>query len=71
MIFPYKYCERKLEVIHGEDNDLLLPLPESVALSLVTHLPADQTRLKIKDINLIEICNLLGDFPVVDGQNAY
>ena len=71
MIFPDKYCERELEVIHGENNDLLLPLPESVALSLVALLPVDQTRLKIKKINLKEIWNLLGDFPVGDGQNAY
>ena len=70
MIFPDKYCERELEVIHGEDNVLLLPLPESVALSLVALLPVDQTRLKIKKINLKEIWNLLGDFPVGDGQNA-
>ena len=70
MIFPYKYCERELEVIHGEDNDLLLPLPESVALSLVALLPVDQTRLNIKHINLTEIWDLLGDFPVGDEQNA-
>ena len=52
-------------MIQSEDSELLLPLPGSVA-----QLPVDQTRLKIKDINLTEIWDLLGDFPVVDGQNA-
>ena len=53
-------------MIHGEDDDLLLPLPGSEA-----QLPVDQTRLYIKDISLTIIWDLLGDFPVVDGQNAY
>ena len=65
MIFPDKNCERELEVVHGEDDDLLLPLPGGVA-----QLPVDQTRLNIKKINLTEIWDLLGDFPVGDGQNA-
>ena len=64
-IFPDKNCERELEVVHGEDDILLLPLPGSVA-----HLPVDQTRLNINYINLTEIWDLLGDFPVVDGPNA-
>ena len=66
MNFPDKNCERELEVVHREDDDLLLPLPGSVA-----QLPVDQTRLNIKNINLTEIWDLLGDFPVGDGQNAY
>ena len=53
-------------MIHSEDSELLLPLPGSVA-----HLPVDQTRLNINYINLIIIWDLLGDFPVGDGQNAY
>ena len=53
-------------MIHGEDDELLLPLPWSVAQLLV-----DQTRLNINYINLIIIWDLLGDFPVGDGQNAY
>ena len=65
MNFPDKNCERELEVVHGEDDDLLLPLPGGVA-----HLPVDQTRLNIKNINLTEVWDLLGDFPVRDGQNA-
>ena len=64
--FPDKNRERELEVVHGEDDDLLLPLPGGEA-----HLPHDQTRLKIKDINLTEFWDLLGDFPVEDGQNAF
>ena len=66
MDFPEENCERELEVIHGEDDELLLPLPGSVA-----HLPIDQTRLNIKNINLTEIWDLLDNFPVGDGQNAY
>ena len=66
MNFPDKNCERELKVVYGEDDEFLLPFPGSVA-----HLPVDQTRLKIKDINLTEIWDLLGDFPVGDGQNAY
>ena len=46
MNLPDKNCERKLEVVHGEDDGLLLPLPGSVA-----HLPVDQTSLNIKNIN--------------------
>ena len=64
--FPNKNCERELEVVHGEDDELLLPLPGGEA-----QLPVDQTRLNIKNINLTEIWDLLGDFPVGDGQNAY
>ena len=58
--FPDKYCERELEVVHGEDDNLLLPLPGGVA-----QLPVDQTRLNIKDINLTEFWAIIGDFPVV------
>ena len=66
MNFPDKNCERELEVVQGEDDGLLLPLPGGEA-----QLPVDQTRLNIKNINLTEIWDLLGDFPVVDGRNAY
>ena len=52
-------------MIHSEDSELLLPLPGSVA-----QLPVDQTRLNINYINLTEIWDLLGDFPVGDEQNA-
>ena len=53
-------------MIHGKDDELLLPLPGSVA-----QLPVDQTRLNINYINLTIIWDLLGDFPVEDGRNAY
>ena len=66
MNFPDKNCERELEVVQGEDDGLLLPLPDGEAQFLV-----DKTRLNIKDINLTEFLDLLGDFPVVDGRNAY
>ena len=65
MNFPDKNCERELEVVQGEDDGLLLPLPGGEV-----QLPVDQTRLNIKDINLTEFWDLLGDFPVEDGQNA-
>ena len=65
MNFPDENRERELEVVKGEDDELLLPLPGSVA-----QLPVDQTRLNIKHINLTEIWDLLGDFPVGDEQNA-
>ena len=65
MNFPGENCERELEVVKGEDDELLLPLPGSV-----DNLPVDQTRLNIKHINLTEIWDLLGDFPVGDGKNA-
>ena len=42
--FPDKNCERELEVVQGEDEDLLLPFPSGVA-----DLPVDQTRLNIKN----------------------
>ena len=41
--FPNKNCERELEVVHREDDSLLLPLPSGEA-----QLPVDQTRLNIK-----------------------
>ena len=66
MNFPDKNCERELEVVQGEDDGLLLPLPGGEA-----QLPVDQTRLNIKDINLTEFWDLLDDFPVVVGRNAY
>ena len=66
MNFPDKNCERELEVVQGEDDGLLLPLPGGEA-----QLPVDQTRLKIRDINLTEFWDLLGDFPVVVVRNAY
>ena len=66
MNFPGENRERELEVVKGEDDELLLPLPGSVA-----HLPVDQTRLNIKNINLTEFWDLLGDFPVVVERNAY
>ena len=50
MDFPEENCERELEVIHGEDDELLLPLPGDEA-----SYPVDQTRLNIKNINLTEI----------------
>ena len=64
--FPNQNCERELEVVNGEDDDLLLPLPGGVA-----HLPVDQTRLYIMNINLTEILDHLDNFPVGDGQSAY
>ena len=51
-------------MVHGEDDELLLPLPGGVA-----HLPVDQTRLNIKNINLTG--NLGSTIPVGAGQNAY
>ena len=41
--FPDKNCERELEVVHGEDDGLLLPLPGGEA-----QLPVDETCLNIK-----------------------
>ena len=64
--FPDKNRERELEVVQGEDDDLLLPLPGSVAQLIV-----DQTRLEIRDINLTEFWDLLDDFPVVVERDAY
>ena len=61
--FPDKNCERELEVVHGEDDELLLPLPGGVA-----QLPVDQTRLNIKNINLKG--NLGSSFPVGAGPYA-
>ena len=66
MNFPDKNCERELEVVQGEDDVLLLPLPSGEA-----QLPVDQTRLNIKDINLTEFWAIIGDFPVVVERNAY
>ena len=43
--FPNKNCERELEVVHGEDNILLLPLPGGEA-----QLPVDETRLHIRNL---------------------
>ena len=64
-IFPDKNCERELEVVQGEDDGFLLPLPGDEA-----QLPVDQTRLNIKDINLTENWDLLDNFPVGDEQYA-
>ena len=65
MKLPDENCEREYEVVQGENDESLFPLPGSIA-----QLPVDQTRLNIKNINLTEIWDLLGDFPVGDGQNA-
>ena len=45
MNFPDKNCERELEVVQGEDDGLLLPLPGCEA-----QLPVDETRLNIKNL---------------------
>ena len=50
MNFPDENRERELEVVKGEDDELLLPL-----LGGEDQLPVDQTRLYIKNINLTEI----------------
>ena len=48
-ILPDKNRERELKVVHGEDDELLLPLPGGEA-----QLPVDQTRLNVKIINFRE-----------------
>ena len=62
MKLPDEHCEWEYEVVQGENDESLFPLPGSVA-----HLPVDQTRLNIKNINLLD---LLGNSPVGDERNA-